>query len=157
MISRSFIPDRTSRALSVEVGKHMFGLSLFRPSRQSNPSPRRAHVGPTSGPRRARVGRREIQISPPPGEQDYIGQMPYPRANKDNQIPTPCPASPLRRLYTDRCIRSSIDLEKWRRFETGQSHDPLRRREERDSKRMRSKKEAPSQVTLLKFLFRFQG
>ena len=49
---------------------------------------------PTSGPRRARVGRREIQISPPPGEQDYIGQMPYPRANKDNQIPTPCPASP---------------------------------------------------------------
>ena len=82
MISRSFIPDRTSRALSVEVGKHMFGLSLFRPSRQSNPSPRRA-----------RVGRREIQISPPPGEQDYIGQMPYPRANKDNQIPTPYPAT----------------------------------------------------------------
>ena len=47
-------PDRTSRALSGELGKHMFGLSLFRPSRQSNPSPRRAHVGPTSGPRRAK-------------------------------------------------------------------------------------------------------
>ena len=29
--------------------------------------------------------------------------MPYPRANKDNQIPTPCPASPppLNRLYSD--------------------------------------------------------
>ena len=50
-----------SRVWSVEVGKHMFRLSLFRPSRQSNPSPRRSHVG-----------RREIQISPPPGEQDFF-------------------------------------------------------------------------------------
>ena len=30
--------------------------------------------------------------------------MPYPRANKDNQIPTPCPASHPCRLYIDRCI-----------------------------------------------------
>ena len=32
--------------------------------------------------------------------------MPYPRANIDNQIPTPCPAFPPnpRRLYIDRCI-----------------------------------------------------
>ena len=137
-------PDRTSRVLSVKVGKHVFGLSLFRPSRQSNPSPRRAHVG-----------RREIQISPPRGEQDWSNALPQGQQRQSNPNPMPC--LPLRRLYIDRCIRSSIDLGTWRRFETGQSHDPLRRREERDSKRMRSKKEAPSQVTFLKFLFRFQG
>ena len=34
-----------------------------------------------------------------------IGQMPYPRDSKDNQIATPCPCLPLpRRLYIDRCI-----------------------------------------------------
>ena len=33
--------------------------------------------------------------------------MPYPRANKDNQIPTPStPPPPPRRLYIDMCIRS---------------------------------------------------
>ena len=58
-------------------GKHMFGLSLFRPSRQSNIS--------TSGEERFKY--------PLPWE-NKISQMPYPRANKDNQIPTPCPASP---------------------------------------------------------------
>ena len=71
----------------------MFGLSLFRPSRQSNPSPRRSHVG-----------RRKIQISPSPGEQDWS----EPRTNKDDQIPNPCPASPPpspHRLYVDRCIK----------------------------------------------------
>ena len=55
---------------------------------------------PTSGEERFKY--------PLPWE-NKIGQMPYPRANKDNQIPTPCPASPLyppppRRLYIDRWI-----------------------------------------------------
>ena len=58
-------------------GKHMFGLSLFRPSRQSNIS--------TSG---------EERFKYPLAWENKISQMPYPRANKDNQIPTPCPASP---------------------------------------------------------------
>ena len=48
----------------------MFGLSLFRPSRQSNIS--------TSGEERFKY--------PLPWE-NRISQMPYPRANKDNQIP----------------------------------------------------------------------
>ena len=137
-------PDRSSRALSVKVGKQMFGLSLFRPSRHSNLSPRRANVG-----------RREIQISSLPREQDWSNALPQGQQRQSNPHPMPC--LPLRRLYIDRCIRSSIYLGTWRRFETGQSHDQLRRREERDSKRMGSKKEAPSQVTFLKFLFRFQG
>ena len=70
-------------------GKHMFGLSLFRPSRQSNIS--------TSGEERFKY--------PLPWE-NKISQIPYPRANKDNQNPTPCPAPPPppRRLYIDRCI-----------------------------------------------------
>ena len=58
-------------------GKHMFGLSLFRSSRQSNIS--------SSGEERFKY--------PLPWEKK-ISQTPYPRANKDNQIPTPCPASP---------------------------------------------------------------
>ena len=72
-------------------GKHMFGLSLFRPSRQSNIS--------TSGEERFKY--------PLPWE-NKISQMPYPKANKDNQIPTPCPAFPPtpRQLYIDRCITS---------------------------------------------------
>ena len=57
--------------------EHMFGLSLCRPSRQSNIS--------KSGEERFKY--------PLPWE-NKISQMPYPRANKDNQIPTPCPASP---------------------------------------------------------------
>ena len=57
--------------------KHMFGLSFFRPSRQSKIS--------TSGEERFKY--------PIPWE-DKISQMPHHRANKDNQIPTPCPASP---------------------------------------------------------------
>ena len=55
----------------------MFGLSLFRPSRQSNIS--------TSG---------EERFKYPFPRENKISQMPYPRDNKDNQIPTPCPASP---------------------------------------------------------------
>ena len=42
--------------------------------------------------------------------------MPYPRDNKDNQIPTLCPAPPLR-LYIDRCITC----------ETGQTDETLTR------------------------------
>ena len=55
----------------------MFGLSLFRLSRQSNI--------PTSGEERFKY--------PFPWE-NKISQMLYPRENKDNQIPTPCPAPP---------------------------------------------------------------
>ena len=89
MISRSFQTVRRVREAWKWGNICSVSVSFVRVGSQILP-----HVGPTSGPRRARVGRREIQISPPPGEQDYIGQMPYPRANKDNQIPTPCPASP---------------------------------------------------------------
>ena len=53
-------------------GKHMFGLSLFRLSRQSNIS--------MSGEERFKY--------PLPWD-NKISQMPYPRANKDNQILTP--------------------------------------------------------------------
>ena len=38
------------------------------------------------------VGRRKIQISPSPGEQDRSNALP--QGQKDNQIPTPCPACP---------------------------------------------------------------
>ena len=70
-------PDRTSRAWSVEVGKHMF----VRVGRQIHP-----HVGPTSGDERFKY---------PLPRENKIGQMPYPRANRDNQILThACPASP---------------------------------------------------------------
>ena len=55
----------------------MFCHSLFRSSRQSNI--------PTSGEKRFKY--------PLPWE-NKISQMPHPRADKDNQIPTPCPASP---------------------------------------------------------------
>ena len=84
-------PDRTSRVWSVEVGKHMFGLSLFCPSRQSNPSPRRSHVG-----------RRKIQISPPPVEQDWSNVLSQGQQRQSNPHAMPCP--PARRLYIDRCI-----------------------------------------------------
>ena len=36
-----------------------------------------------------------------------ISQMPYPRANKDNQIPTPCPASPSPRRHNIEVHNSS--------------------------------------------------
>ena len=77
-------------------GKHMFGLSLFRPSRQSNIS--------TLGKERFKY--------PLPWE-NKISQIPYPRANKDNQISTPCPASqtfpPHRRHNIDRCIKRNVE------------------------------------------------
>ena len=64
MISRYFQTVRRVR----EAWKwgNMFGLSLFHPSRQSNPSPRRSHVG-----------RRKIQISPPPGKEDWSNALPH--------------------------------------------------------------------------------
>ena len=71
-------------------GKHMLGLSLFPPSRQSNIF--------TSGEER-------FKYSLP--RENKISQMPHPRANKDNQIPTPCPP---RRLNIDRCIMSREEL-----------------------------------------------
>ena len=69
----------------------MFGHSLFLPSRQSNI--------PSSGQERFKY---------PLPRKNKISQMPHSRANKDNQIPTPCPASlppPPRQLYIDRCIK----------------------------------------------------
>ena len=77
--------NRMVHAWSVEAG-NIFGISLFRPSRQSNIS--------TSG---------EERFKYPLPRENKISQMPYPRDNKDNQVPTPCPAPPLR-LYIDRCI-----------------------------------------------------
>ena len=53
------------------------------------------NVSPTSG---------EERFKYPLPRENQIDQMPYPRASKDNQIQTPCPAFPTRRLYIDRCI-----------------------------------------------------
>ena len=76
-------------------GKYMFSLSLFRPSQQSNIS--------TSGKERFKY--------PLPWE-NKISQMPYPRANKDNQIPNPCPASPAPNWHDiDWCIIVTGDRE----------------------------------------------
>ena len=71
MISRSFQTVRRMR----EAWK--FGLFFFRPSRQSNIS--------TSCEERFKY--------PLPWE-NKISKRPYPRANKDNRIPTTCPAFP---------------------------------------------------------------
>ena len=60
----------------MEVGKHMFGL--FSPSWQSNPSPRQSHVG-----------RRNIQISPPPGDQDWSNALPQGQQRQSNPHPMP--------------------------------------------------------------------
>ena len=86
-------PDRTAHAKGWK-----FGLRLFRPSRQLNIS--------TSGEERFKY--------PLPWE-NKISQMPYPRANKDNEIPTPCPASPLpsRRHNIDRCIFKRTSPSVW--------------------------------------------
>ena len=80
----------------MEVGKHMFGLSLFRPSRQSNPSARRSDVG-----------RRKIQISPPPGEQDWSNALPQGQQRQSNPFPMPflSPSPAPHRFYVDRCIK----------------------------------------------------
>ena len=63
----------------------MFRVSLFRPSRQSNPSQCRSHVR-----------QRKIQISPPPGEPDWSNALPQGQQRQSNPPP--------RHLYIDRCI-----------------------------------------------------
>ena len=73
-------------------GKHMFGLSLFRPSRRI--SPRRA--------------KKDSNIPPPPhlGEQDNSNALPQGLQRQSNPH-TPCPASPPpppRRHNIDRCV-----------------------------------------------------
>ena len=71
MISRSFQTVRRMR----EAWK--FGLFFFRPSRQSN------------------ISRScEERFKYPLPWENKISKRPYPRANKDNQIPTTCPAFP---------------------------------------------------------------
>ena len=50
------------------------------------------------------VGRRKIQISPPPGEQDQLNALTQGQQRQSNPHPMPCPPPP-RRLYIDRCIR----------------------------------------------------
>ena len=74
--------NRTAHAWRVEAGNICSVSVFFRPSRQSNIF--------TSGEERFKY--------PLPWE-NKISQMPYPRANKDNQIPTPCPASPPPALH----------------------------------------------------------
>ena len=67
-------------------GKHMFGLSLFRPSRQSN-----------------------ISTSGEPGEQDQSNALPQGQQRQSNPHPMPC--LPPRRLYIERCIMRKNSLQ----------------------------------------------
>jgi len=55
----------------------MFGLSLFRPSRQY-----------------LHVGRRKIQISPPLAEQDQSNALPQGQQRQSNPHPMPFPPRP---------------------------------------------------------------
>ena len=84
-------PDRMSRAWSVKVGKHIFSLSLFRPSCQSNPSPRRAKEDSNV----TSSGRTRLVKCPSPGPTKTIKSPPH--------------ASP-RWLYIDRCIKLSESI-----------------------------------------------
>ena len=81
MISRSFQTVRHVREVW-KWGNNICSVSVSFVWVGSQIHP---HVGPTSDEERFKY--------PLPWE-NKIGQMPYPRANKDNQIPTPCPASP---------------------------------------------------------------
>ena len=54
----------------------MFGLSLFRPSE--------------SAVKYLHLGRRKIQISPPPGEQDQSYVLPQGQQRQSNPHPMPC-------------------------------------------------------------------
>ena len=68
-------------------GKHMFGLSLFRPSRKE-------------------------RFKYPLRWENKINQMPYPRANKDKSLPHALPPHPPpspRRPYNNRCINRVKD------------------------------------------------
>ena len=40
------------------------------------------------------VGRRKIQISPPPGEQDQLNALPQGQQRQSNPHPMPCPPAP---------------------------------------------------------------
>ena len=71
----------------------MFGLSLFRPGRQSNPS----------RPCRSHVGRRKIQISPPTGEQDWSNALPQGLQRQSNPFPMPFLSPPPPTGF--RCIK----------------------------------------------------
>ena len=76
-------------------GKHMFGLSLFRPSRQSNIS--------TSGEER-------FKYPLPWGEQDQSNALPQGQQRQSNPHPMPClpsPPPPLRQHDIDRCLRTT--------------------------------------------------
>ena len=52
------------------------------------------------------VGRRKIQISLPPGEQDQSNALPQGQQRQSNPHPMPC--LPPRRHYIDRCITGTI-------------------------------------------------
>ena len=52
-------------------------------------------------------GRRKIQISPPPGEQDQLNALPQGQQRQSNPHPMPSPPPP-RRLYIDRCITTIL-------------------------------------------------
>ena len=54
------------------------------------------------------VGRRKIQISPPPGEQDQSNALPQGQQRQSNPHPMPC--LPPRRHYIDRCITCDRNL-----------------------------------------------
>ena len=84
-------------------GKHMFGLSLFRPSGQSNIS--------TSG---------EERFKCPLPRESKISQMPDSRDNNDNQIPTPCPAMCFAYFWTARkqVLSTSFGVIFWGRHFT---------------------------------------
>ena len=57
------------------------------------------------------VGRRKIQISPPPGEQDQSNGLSQGQQRQSNPHPMPCPPPP-RRLYIDRCITKGMTERK---------------------------------------------
>ena len=89
-------------------GKHMFGLSLSRPSRQSNIS--------TSG---------EERFKYPLPRENKISQMPYPRANKDNQISTLVDCAQCLRMVT-RARKSSEASESKKQEAKGKLGSPSR-------------------------------
>ena len=76
------------------MGKQ-FGLTLFRPGRQSNPS----------RPCRSHVGRRKNQISPPTGEQDWSNALPQSEQRQSNPFPMPFLSPRLLPALPYRCIK----------------------------------------------------
>ena len=95
------------------------------------------------------VERRKIQISPPLGEQDQSNALP--RANKDNQIPTPFLASP-RRHNIDRCITKHMSSVKrdeicLREFIVRRHQFQLKRRIEKKPLKNRMKERACQEMS----------